>query len=238
MSFASLPYELRSHIWSLAVEPRRITKVRMKKSGGSFSKKQRQQGKDILYETTSTPPPALMHVCRESRQHAPYQRAFTAGTEPRWTWVNFELDIFCVSSLYSIEDIVSHRSEVQRLQIRTDDDDDWYESATTYRVLSILYEFVNLREIQVVLEPGDLMWGDVFTEQSFGDCPRENITFVHEGSGLVLTGPQLKLVSDWRMVFSFDSEGNPPEADRLSEEIEHALDDTWHLTMAQMHEVV
>lgn len=237
MSFTSLPYELRSHIWSLAVESRRITKVRMKKSDGNFSKKQRNRSKDILYETTSTPAPALMHVCRESRQHAPYQRAFTAGTEPRWTWVNFELDIFCASSLDSIADIVSHRSEVQRLQIRTDDDRDWYESVTRFSGLAILFAFVNLREIQVVLKHGDLMWGDVFAEQCFGNCPNENVTFVHEGSGLVLTGPQLKLVSDWRLVFSFDSEGNPPEADTLSEEIEHALDDTWHLTMAQMHEV-
>lgn len=124
MSFASLPFELRSRIWSLAVVPRHITKVRTKKSDGSFSKKQRQKGKDILYETTSTPPPALMHVCHESRQQAPYQRAFTAGTEPRWTWVNFELDIFCVSNLYALADIVSHRSEVQRLQIRTNDHPD------------------------------------------------------------------------------------------------------------------
>lgn len=237
LSFASLPYELRSYIWSLAVESRHINNVRVKKSSESFSKKQRQRGKDILYETTSTPPPALMHVCRESRQHAPYQRAFTAGSEPRWTWVSFELDIFCVSSLYSIQDIVSHRSEVRRLEIRTDDDNDWYESATTFDVLKILDEFVNLREIQVVLEPGGLMWAHVFTDWGFGHCPRENITFLDEGSGLVLTGLQLSLVDDWRTVFSFDSDGNPPEADRLSDEIEHALDDSWHMTMAQMHEI-
>ncbi|KAL7785630.1 hypothetical protein V8C37DRAFT_314677 [Trichoderma ceciliae] len=237
MSFASLPSELRSHIWSLAAAPRRITKVRAKKSEGSFSKKQRQQGKDILYETTSTPPPTLMHVCRESRQQAPYQRAFTAGTEPRWTWVNFELDIFCVSSLYAIKDIVSHRSAVQRLQIRTDDHLDWYESATNHNGLSVLFELESLREIQVVLEPGDLTWGDVFADWSFGCCPRDNITFLDEGSGLVLTGSQLKMVGDWRTVFSFDSEGNPPDPDRLSDEIDHALDDSWHMTLAQMHEL-
>ncbi|KAL6802499.1 hypothetical protein GGI42DRAFT_27455 [Trichoderma sp. SZMC 28013] len=237
MSFASLPFELRSLIWSLAVAPRRIINVRAKKSHGKFTKKQRQRGKDILYETTSTPPPALMHVCRESRQQAPYQRAFTAGTEPRWTWINFELDIFCVSSLYAIGDIVSHRSEVQRLEIRTDDHLDWYESATRYSGLSILDKLENLREIQVVLEPGDLMWGDVFADQNFGCCPKENITFLDEGSGLVLTGSQLKMVGDWGMVFSFDSEGNPPDPDRLSDEIEHALDNLWHMTLTQMREL-
>ncbi|UKZ61275.1 uncharacterized protein TrAtP1_002542 [Trichoderma atroviride] len=238
MSFASLPFELRSLIWSLAVAPRHITinKVRAK---GSFSNKHRQQGKDILYETSSTPPPALMHVCSESRQQAPYKRAFTAGTEPRWTWVNFELDIFCVSSLYAVSDMLSHRSEIQRLQIRTDDDIaiDWYEAATRYNGLSGVYQLENLGEIQVVLEPGDLMWGDVFKDWGLGRCPQDNITFLDEGSGLVLTGDQLKMVGDWRVVFSFDSEGNPPDPDRLSEEIAHVLDDSWHMTWAQIHEL-
>ncbi|KFA60099.1 hypothetical protein S40285_09410 [Stachybotrys chlorohalonatus IBT 40285] len=237
MSFASLPPELRSQIWILAAEPRRIINMHTQKSGGRFSKKQRQQGKDILYETTATPPPVLMHVCRESRRRAPYRRAFTAGTEPRWTWVNFELDVFCVTNLYSIANIVSHRSEVQRLRIRTDDHPDWYESATNYRVLNILSDFINLTQVQVVLPLGDTTWADVFEWQGFGYCHTDNITFIDQACGLVFTGPQLKLVADWRMVFSFDSAGNPPDADRLSEEIEHALDDTWHLTMAQMRKI-
>ncbi|PON28897.1 hypothetical protein TGAM01_v202005 [Trichoderma gamsii] len=236
MSFASLPFELRSLIWSLAVAPRRIT-ITKKKSNRSFSKEQYQQGKNILYQTSSTPPPALMHVCRESRQQAPYTRAFTAGSEPRWTWINFEVDILCVTSLYAIPDLLSHRSEIQRLQIRTDDDLDWYESATNYNGLSILSELERLREIRVVLEPGDLMWGDVFTDWGFGHCPEDNITFLDKGSGLVLTGPQLKMVLDWRMVFAFGSEGNPPDPDSLSDEIAFALDDSWHMTLTQMQEL-
>lgn len=95
----------------------------------------------------------------------------------------------------------------------------------------------SLREIRVVLEPGDLMWGDVFADYGFGCCPEDNISFLDEGSGLVLTGSQLKMVGDWRIVFSFDSEGNPPDPDRLSDEIDYALDDFWHMTLAQMHEL-
>ncbi|KEY74416.1 hypothetical protein S7711_10848 [Stachybotrys chartarum IBT 7711] len=220
MSFASLPPELRWHIWILAAEPRRITNMRTQKSGGRFSKKQRQQGKDVLYETTATPPPVLMH--------APSR----AGHG-----VNFELDVFCVTSLYSIVNIVSHRSEVQRLRIQTDDHPDWYESATNYKVRKILSDFVNLTQVQVVLPLGDTTWAEVFEWQGFGYCHTDNITFIDQACGLVLTGHQLKLVADWRMVFSFDSAGNPPDADRLSEEIEHALDDTWHLTMTQMREI-
>ncbi|KAM0453179.1 hypothetical protein ACHAPV_009135 [Trichoderma viride] len=238
MSFASLPFELRSLIWSLAVAPRRITIkiVRAKKEGG-FSNNQRRQGKDVLYETSSTPAPALMHVCRESRQQAPYTRAFTAGTEPRWTWVNFELDVFCVSSLYHIRDMRSHASEIQRLQIRTDDDRDWYESVTRFSGLSVLIAFKSLGELQAVLEPGDLMWGDVIADRRFPHCPEDNVTFLDEGSGLVFSGPQLRMVGDWHMVFSFDSQGNPPDPDSLSDEIEFILDDSWHMTLAQIHDL-
>lgn len=237
MSFASLPYEIRSYIWSLAVEPRHITNVREKKRTEKFRKKHRMRRKDVLYETTSAPPPAVMHVCRESRQNAPYQKAFTVGTEPRWTWVNFELDIFCVTSIWRLEDIVSHRSEVQRLQIRTEDDLNWYDAATIYGGLKILLEFVSLKDVRIVLEPGDLMWADVFTEWGMVGCPKETVTFLDEGSGIVFTGEQLNMVGDWRMFFSFDSDGNPPEADELSEQTQWALDDYSHLTLAQMYEM-
>lgn len=237
MSFASLPYELRSHIWSLAVEPRRITGVRMEMSDGKFTKKQRQRGMDILYETTSTPPPTVMQVCREARQHAPYQRCFTAGTEARWTWVNFGLDIFCVTSVYSIADIVSHRSDIQRLQIRTEDDDDWNEATNHFGVLKVLYDFTSLREIKIILEPGDLRWGGVVAGRNLGHCPSENITFIDEGSGLALTSSQLRFADDWKSLLSFDTEGNPPDPDRLSEEITRLHQGFWHLSMAQMYEI-
>lgn len=238
MAFASLPYELRSVIWSLAVEPRRINKVRTIRSDGGFTAKQRRRGQDVLYETTSTPPPSLMHACRESRLHAPYRRAFTAGTRPRWTWVNFDLDVFCVSSLYAIDDIgPQHRPDVRRLRISTDDHRGWYDSATIHGGLRILDEFPNLGHLQIVLDPGDLMWADVFSEWGLGRCPADIISFVDEGSGLVLTGPQLRLVSDWRIFFSFDSDGNPPAEDELEDQIDYISDDTWHLTMEQMHHI-
>src|SRR6478609_3948540 len=132
MSFGSLPLELRSHIWNLSADSRRIANVRTLKSPGNFRNKQKRKGHDIRCEATATRTPAIMHVCHESRQHAPYQRAFTRGTEPHWIWVNFELDVFCVTSLYLLSDLASHQSEIQRLRVQTNDDDDWYESATTF----------------------------------------------------------------------------------------------------------
>ncbi|KAG9254812.1 uncharacterized protein F5Z01DRAFT_681325 [Emericellopsis atlantica] len=163
MSFASLPYELRSHIWSLAVEPRRIHGVRM-------------------------------------------ERCFT---------VNFEVDIFCVTSLYCIADIS--------------------ESVNHFGVLNVLDDFISLREIKIILEPGDLRWGTSILGHNLERCP--NITFVDEHSGLALTGPQLRLAEEWRIRLSFDIAGYPPDPDRLSEEIAHARLGFWRMSMAEMYEI-
>lgn len=235
MSFASLPYELRLHIWSLAIEPRHITGVRREMSDGKFKKKQRLRGMDILYETTSTPPPAVMQVCREARQHAPYQRSFTAGTEARWTWVNFDVDIFYVTSVWSVGEIGSHRSDIQRLHIRTDDDEsDWGEAVVHLGALRDLKDFTSLREVKIYLEPGDLRWGRVVTSHIFPHCPNENVALVDEGSGLVLTGRQLELVYDWRVYMSFD--WDPPDPARLEEQTAR-LHQGGGMKPAQMYEV-
>lgn len=133
--------------------------------------------------------------------------------------------------------IVSHRSDIQRLEIRTDDDDDWYDAATIYNGMDILREFTSLREIQVVMEPGDLMWADVYANwHTFTLCPQANVMFIEEMSGLVLTGPQLQMVDDWRTFYSFDSEGNPPDPDMLSESIEYDLSG-YYLSLTDMHNI-
>lgn len=192
-SFSRLPYELRSYIWSITAEPRHITNMRAERREITVARGKKAELKtEILYETTATPPPAVVQVCPESRQHAPYQRGFTAGIEPRWTWVNFEVDIFCITSVYNLEDIVSHRSQVQRLKIRTVEDDDWYETVTYGSGLRDLCKFPELREVQVALEMGDFMWADVSSPSGwnhFSLCPRANVSFLDEWSGLVLTGP-------------------------------------------------
>ena len=219
-SFSRLPYELRSHIWSFAAEPRHITNMRAELREITVARGKKTESKtEILYETTATPPPAVVQVCRESRQHAPYQRAFTAGVEPRWTWVNFDLDIFCITSVYNLEDIVSHRSQVQRLKVWTVEDWDWYESVTYGSGLRCLPKFPGLREVQVALERGDIMWADVFSPSGrnfFSMCPGANVSFLDEGTGLVLTGPQLQMTYYWRTQYSFDRCTNPPDAAELS----------------------
>ena len=86
----------------------------------------------------------------------------------------------------------------------------------------------------MVLEPGDPMWADVLAQHGFQYYAGKK-SFIDESTGLTLSGGQLNMVYDWQRIFSFNSEGNPPDADRLSEEIEWALNDDTHLTMAQRH---
>ncbi|KAL2209755.1 hypothetical protein CC79DRAFT_460866 [Sarocladium strictum] len=236
MSFNGLPFELRLAIWSLAAESRRITNMRILENPGEFRKKHRNKGHHIRCEATATPAPALMHVCRESRQHAPYQRAFTRGTEPRWTWVNFKLDVFCVTSLRLLPGLASHYSEIQRVRIQTNDDVDWYEDATMFNALEPLLEFEIIRDIQVVLELGDLWWADVYAHHAFDGYGGEK-SFIDESTGLTLTGEQLTMAFDWELFFAFGRDGNPPAPDDIEGAIAWANDSSAHLTMAQIREV-
>lgn len=200
MSFDSLPIEIRLSIWNLAAEPRTIKDMRVHRSEGRFTKAQRSQGKNVRFIGSLTPAPVVMHVCREARHNAPYQRAFTAGSEPRWTWVNFAIDTFSVDSVYLIEDLLSHKAQIQLLRIGTQDDNDWYESATNGGALNILHEFVALRAIEVAMSLADYtQWEHVLTDWGMGRVPPENITFVDQARGIVIPGTA-----------AFDPDFSPP----------------------------
>ncbi|PTB52869.1 hypothetical protein M431DRAFT_557433 [Trichoderma harzianum CBS 226.95] len=105
--FPRLPQELRAHIWSLAAHPR-LVHVRWKTNLSEAVEK--------VHVVTPTPCPPVMHVCRESRQHAPYRRAFTIGSELRYVWVNFETDMICLQEFY-LKHLESHKLDIQRLRI-------------------------------------------------------------------------------------------------------------------------
>lgn len=227
-SFSSLPYELRSYIWSLAIDPRLIKNMRTERKRYS-TVKERMEGPDIIYETSPSPAPAVVQVCRESRKHAPYERVFTRGTQPRWTWVNFEHDIFCITSVYNLEGLTSHQSQIQRLKIWTFDDFDYEESIICYSGLKTIKEFVGLREIQVMMQTGNFGWGDLSSilRTPMASDSQGGVTFRDEGSGLILTGSQVAMMNDWHLYFTFDAggnpAGNPADVDDISEIIEGTL---------------
>lgn len=63
------------------------------------------------------------------------------------------------------------------------------------------------------------MWADAFSPSRwnlFSLCPGANVSFLDEGTGLVLTGHQLQMTDHWRARYSFDRWDNPPDAEDLS----------------------
>lgn len=75
--FPRLPLELRRHIWEMSMQPREIP-IHL--------------NRQYCYSPTKTP--AILHSCGESRSHLQsiYTKAFKLGSQPRYIWVNFDLD--------------------------------------------------------------------------------------------------------------------------------------------------
>ncbi|EHK21673.1 uncharacterized protein TRIVIDRAFT_131867, partial [Trichoderma virens Gv29-8] len=71
------------------------------------------------YFASMIPQAELMHVCRESRQLAPYQKAFfttlPGDSETRYIWVNFNEDMICLEH-HHLSALDPHADDIQRLR--------------------------------------------------------------------------------------------------------------------------
>lgn len=220
--FPRLPQELRAYIWSLAAHPR-LVHVRWK-----------TQKSEIVHVVAPTPSLPVMQVCRESRQHAPYRQAFTIGSEPRYAWVNFEIDMICLQD-FLLKDLESHQLDIQRLRITARNGWSSHEIFFNWDV-NDLRDFPVLKEIHVTIDNLVLLWAYTFEERYWGECPRENIKFIDNTSGLILNGYQLCAVSNWGTYHSWDGEGKIRDINKLEEEIEPATDDT-HMGLSGIRNV-
>ncbi|UNI23957.1 hypothetical protein JDV02_009744 [Purpureocillium takamizusanense] len=112
--FGRLPFELRARIWTLAVRAR-IVHVRYLSSSSSNASSNttisttttttaKQNGHHgsgggddddviLLHVLSPTPAPAVLQACHEARNLGLYERAFADGRDPRYVWVNFDVDI-------------------------------------------------------------------------------------------------------------------------------------------------
>lgn len=178
--FMRLPQELHAHIWSLAAHPR-LVHVRWKTNYSEAVEK--------VHVVTPRLCPPVMQVCRKSRQHTPYCRAFAIGSEPRYVWVNFELDMICLKDFY-LKDLESHKLDIQRLRITVKHGWSSYEAFGNWDI-NDLNDFTALQEIHVSIDNSVLVWAYLFKERYWGECPRENIKFINNTSGLILNGYQL-----------------------------------------------
>ncbi|EAW25197.1 2EXR domain-containing protein [Aspergillus fischeri NRRL 181] len=177
--FPHLPFELRSRIWELTVEPRTV-EVRVKKDNGLWGK--------ILHVTSSTPVPAVLQVCHESRNQGLYQQAFKfpSGVEPRYVWVNFEIDMISIGDTYFDTIEPAERQLIRRLTIQRENTDSFFHSESQE-----LHLYFNLEEMHVICEDGLLAWQDAW-EYVYWPCPKENIRFIDKETGqIAMNGWQL-----------------------------------------------
>ncbi|KAK3947233.1 hypothetical protein QBC32DRAFT_365921 [Pseudoneurospora amorphoporcata] len=125
--FPFLPWELRALIWKLTVEPRTVH-VHAKRyllngaKWGDDLNPDSQRAYDRLISTT--PVPATLHTCRESRNLGLYQKGLSEvehvpeGGESRYLWVNLDIDTIDIGSddpnIYLIESENGNRTTTAR----------------------------------------------------------------------------------------------------------------------------
>ncbi|KAL6907358.1 hypothetical protein GGI43DRAFT_258941 [Trichoderma evansii] len=187
--FPRLPFEIRSQIWAMAVYPRLVhlrTTLPPKGPG--------------CYFASMIPQAELMHVCRESRQLAPYRKAFfttlPGDSEARYIWVNFDKDMICLQN----ENMLSlrpHAADIQRLRftVPTGSYGEYWAETFTRFTNDHFKQFTALREVHLAISEDITFWGS--SAGSYGTCPSENLRFIDVHTGLMLTKPQIQLVEEW-----------------------------------------
>ncbi|EHK18980.1 uncharacterized protein TRIVIDRAFT_44202 [Trichoderma virens Gv29-8] len=189
--FPRLPFELRSQIWAMAVYPRLVhIRATSKPSGPG------------CYFASMIPQAELMHVCRESRQLAPYRKAFFTtlpdDSEARYIWVNFDEDMICIPDQF-MGYLRAHAADIQRLRFTAPAGsfgEGWVTGFGYAEYLKDRFKhFTALREVHVAISEDISSW--VLTAGCYGTCPYENVRFLDVHSGLMLTIPQANLVEEW-----------------------------------------
>lgn len=89
--FGELPTEIRLKIWLLAAEEPRTVHLKCQKEAYSYGTGQRFFAKSF---TSTTPPPAVLHVCRESRSEtlSEYKLSFATPHTPGQVYIAYERD--------------------------------------------------------------------------------------------------------------------------------------------------
>ncbi|KAK3398742.1 hypothetical protein B0T20DRAFT_411893 [Sordaria brevicollis] len=161
--FPRLPWELRAMIWKFAVVSREVD-VRVVT--------RRIQGKLRIQLLSGTPPPAIVQVCKESRDLGVYQKAFaeipvnTFDFQRKYVWINWEYDTIRVMMTnlghFRYESI---QNSIQRLSI---DRDRLYSGE-----IDDLQGFKNLKQLYISTHDSwNFRW--VFRENPLS-CGQKNI---------------------------------------------------------------
>jgi hypothetical protein len=94
--FPRLPLELRICIWKMTIAPREV----VVKEKPTWVEENGQSIRKTLCLKSPTPVPAVLHANHEARSTltALYTQAYNSGVQPRYIWVNFNIDIICITA--------------------------------------------------------------------------------------------------------------------------------------------
>ncbi|KAI1358327.1 hypothetical protein F5Y08DRAFT_345838 [Xylaria arbuscula] len=192
--FPRLPIELRIQIWSLAANRRRldIGPAQMELNAVTMA----EISVDPPDYTSCVPPPAVMHACRESRQYAPYQKAFFSPPD-KYLWVNFQEDMICLAHC-EVDVLAPHYADIERLRYTVPDHDyDYVSDAFRECSQEILGVFSALKELHVAVEVGLFAWGTSLNTAGFTEKLQMNTKFINLHTGLMLNMPQMDMIHRW-----------------------------------------
>ncbi|KAJ0426763.1 hypothetical protein BJY00DRAFT_270963 [Aspergillus carlsbadensis] len=174
--FPRLPAEIRVRIWQMAVEPRT---VEIRPNRGPYSA--------LEYFVSSTPVPAVLHVCYEARTHASYQQAFALGSAPRYVWVNFQMDMISIGHTWFLELQGPDALLIRRLRFERENDE-WFFHFESKEMMDVLRY---MEEIHVVCKDGVGAWYEAWECLGF-PCPRDKLRFLDKDTGEAFTGEDLE----------------------------------------------
>lgn len=212
--FPRLPLELRRRIWELTVEPR-IVDVHVD-----------HYDKPILI-LSSTPPPAVLHVCYEARNQGLYQQAFSRPGSERYIWVNFAVDMISIGE--TMFDVVKPEADlIRRLKIERENDELFY-----HRCSEDLRWFSNVVETHVVCIDGPENW-HLAGEEIYWPCGRENLWFIEKGTGEMMNSMELDKIQDEILAKSCREAEEAEEAEAAEAEAAEAAEADLDCSLAGM----
>lgn len=167
-TFNSVPTELRLLIWSFTVEPR-IVEVCL--DSPSCTRK-------------SSPSPAIMSVCHESRLIGEqYYEKMTGPT--RYVWVNYGVDTIsfgrCLIDLIGVD----QAKRVKRLQLERQNNEFWFHFESKHLRL-----YRNLIETHLICTDQLVDWYDAIDMPFLGR--EEGTRFTEKATGKTMTYQEIK----------------------------------------------
>lgn len=206
--FPRLPFELRTRVWELTVEPR-IVELRIVSKRTTLPESARSEdGPRESWVTVQrllspTPVPAVLQTCREARNMGLYQQAFSelSSSEMRYVWLNLEIDMISIgTSGFAAFKPVAHLIRRLRFERENGDESFYYFEARE------LHSFVNAKEIHVVCPEGIEAWYEARKDHHF-PCGEENLFFIDLNDGRMMRSIELDEMCDRVLKEAWAAEG-------------------------------